>query len=95
MPADMTVPQGTQWFAVHTLSGQENKVKTNLEQRIETMGMAGKIMKIIVPTEDEIEVRDGGYLYRAQPSVDDRTTILEFEYRRVDTLPPEYAHAAR
>ena len=31
----------------------------NLEQRIETMGMAGKIMKIIVPTEDEIEVRDG------------------------------------
>jgi transcriptional antiterminator NusG len=47
------------WFAVHCYSGQENKVKTNLEQRIETMGMAGKIIKIIVPTEDEIEVRDG------------------------------------
>ncbi len=47
------------WFAVHCYSGQENKVKTNLEQRIETMGMAGKILKIIVPTEDEIEVRDG------------------------------------
>ncbi len=47
------------WFAVHCYSGQENKVKTNLEQRIDTMGMAGKIIKIIVPTEDEIEVRDG------------------------------------
>jgi transcription termination/antitermination protein NusG len=47
------------WFAVHCYSGQENKVKHNLEQRIETMGMAGKILKIIVPTEDEIEVRDG------------------------------------
>jgi len=47
------------WFAVHCYSGQENKVKANLEQRIETMGMAGKILKIVVPTEDEIEVRDG------------------------------------
>ena len=47
------------WFAVHCYSGQENKVKANLEQRIDTMGMAGKILKIIVPTEDEIEVRDG------------------------------------
>jgi transcription termination/antitermination protein NusG len=47
------------WFAVHCYSGQENKVKTNLEQRIDTMGMAGKILKIVVPTEDEIEVRDG------------------------------------
>jgi transcriptional antiterminator NusG len=47
------------WFAVHCYSGQENKVRTNLEQRIETMGMAGKILKVIVPTEDEIEVRDG------------------------------------
>lgn len=47
------------WFAVHCYSGQENKVKTNLEQRIDTMGMAGKILKVVVPTEDEIEVRDG------------------------------------
>jgi transcriptional antiterminator NusG len=56
--ADLTMDD-VPWFAVHCYSGQENKVKHNLEQRIETMGMAGKIMKIIVPTEDEIEVRDG------------------------------------
>lgn len=47
------------WFALHCYSGQENKVKTNLLQRIDTMGMAGQILKVIVPTEDEIEVRDG------------------------------------
>lgn len=56
--ADMTGEE-VPWFAVHCYSGQENKVKTNLEQRIDTMGMAGKILKVVVPTEDEIEVRDG------------------------------------
>jgi transcriptional antiterminator NusG len=56
---DLSSVEDVPWFAVHCYSGQENKVKTNLEQRIETMGMAGKILKIIVPTEDEIEVRDG------------------------------------
>lgn len=51
--------EGAHWYAVHCYSGYENKVKHNLEQRIETMGMAGKIIEIVVPTEDEIEVRDG------------------------------------
>jgi transcriptional antiterminator NusG len=51
--------EGTHWYAVHCYSGYENKVKHNLEQRIETMGMAGKIIEVVVPTEDEIEVRDG------------------------------------
>lgn len=47
------------WYAVHCYSGYENKVKHSLEQRIETMGMAGRILEIVVPTEEEIEVRDG------------------------------------
>ena len=51
--------EGSYWYAVHCYSGYENKVKHNLEQRIETMGMAGKILEVVVPTEDEIEVRDG------------------------------------
>lgn len=51
--------EGAHWYAVHCYSGYENKVKHNLEQRIETMGMAGKIIEVVVPTEDEIEVRDG------------------------------------
>jgi transcriptional antiterminator NusG len=54
-------PEGDEahWYVVHCYSGYENKVKHNLEQRIETMGMAGKILEVVVPTEDEIEVRDG------------------------------------
>lgn len=50
---------GSEWYAVHCYSAQENKVKHNLEQRIETMGMVGKILKVIVPTEEELEVKDG------------------------------------
>jgi len=48
-----------QWYVVHCYSGQENKVRHNLEQRIATMGMKDKIFDVIVPTEEEIEVKDG------------------------------------
>jgi transcriptional antiterminator NusG len=52
-------PEGPAWFVVHCYSGYENKVRHNLEQRIETMGMKDKIFDIVVPTQEEIEVRDG------------------------------------
>jgi transcriptional antiterminator NusG len=48
-----------QWFVVHCYSGYENKVKRNLEQRITSMDMESYIFSVIVPTEEEIEVRDG------------------------------------
>ena len=48
-----------QWYVVHCYSGQENKVRHAIEQRIETMGMQDKIFDVVVPTEEEIEVRDG------------------------------------
>lgn len=48
-----------EWFVVHSYSGYENKVKTNLEQRIVSMGMQDKIFKVVVPTEEEVEIRDG------------------------------------
>ena len=48
-----------QWFVVHCYSGYENKVKRNLEQRITSMDMENYIFDVIVPTEEEIEVRDG------------------------------------
>jgi transcriptional antiterminator NusG len=51
--------EGPQWYVVHCYSGQENKVRHNLEQRIASMGMKGKIFDVIVPTEEEIEVKDG------------------------------------
>jgi transcriptional antiterminator NusG len=44
---------------VHCYSGYENKVRHNLEQRIETMGMKTKIFDVVVPTEEEIEVKEG------------------------------------
>lgn len=50
---------GRRWYVVHCYSGYENKVRHNLEQRIESMGMKGKIFDVVVPTEEELEVRDG------------------------------------
>ncbi|GEB77089.1 transcription termination/antitermination protein NusG [Sporolactobacillus inulinus] len=47
------------WYVVHTYSGYENKVKTNLEKRVETMGMTDKIFRILVPMEEETEVKNG------------------------------------
>ena len=54
-PAD----DSSAWFVVHCYSGYENKVRHNLEQRIETMGMKDMIFDVVVPTQEEIEVRDG------------------------------------
>jgi len=47
------------WYIVHTYSGQEDRVKTNLELRVETMDVKDKIFQVIVPTEEEIEIKDG------------------------------------
>lgn len=55
-------PEGTSernWFVIHCYSGYENKVRYNLEQRIETMGMKDKIFDVVIPTQEEIEVKDG------------------------------------
>ncbi len=48
-----------QWFVVHTYSGYEERVKKNLEQRIKSMDTEGEIFEIVIPTEEEIEVRNG------------------------------------
>lgn len=47
------------WYVVHCYSGYENKVRHNLEQRIESMGMKDMIFDVVVPTEEEIEVKEG------------------------------------
>ena len=47
------------WYVIHTYSGYENKVKTNLEHRIESMGVQDKIFQVVIPTEEEIEIKDG------------------------------------
>jgi transcriptional antiterminator NusG len=53
------VDDGRAWFVVHSYSGYENKVKKNLEHRIESMNMQNKIFQVVVPTEEEIEIKEG------------------------------------
>jgi transcriptional antiterminator NusG len=48
-----------QWYVIHTYAGYENKVKSNLEHRIETMDMGDMIFKVVVPTEDVMEIKGG------------------------------------
>jgi transcriptional antiterminator NusG len=57
----LSEPAGDQraWFVIHCYSGYENKVRHNLEQRIETMGMKDRIYDVVIPTQEEIEVKDG------------------------------------
>src|SRR5215208_1323995 len=47
------------WYAVHTYSGHENKVKTNIERRAESLGLKEKISRILVPVEEETRTRNG------------------------------------
>jgi transcriptional antiterminator NusG len=47
------------WYIVHTYSGYEERVKRSLEQRIKTMDAEDKIFQVVIPTEDEIEIRAG------------------------------------
>jgi len=47
------------WYIVHTYSGQEERAKKNLEIRIGSMDVMDKIFQVIIPTEQEIEIKDG------------------------------------
>ncbi len=48
-----------QWYVVNTYSGHENKVKANLEHRIVSMGQGPSFRRVVVPTEQVIETKDG------------------------------------
>lgn len=48
-----------QWYVLHTYSGYENKVKTNIESRAQSMGMEDFIFRVVVPEEHETEVKNG------------------------------------
>src|SRR4051794_40815203 len=47
------------WFVVHTYSGMENRVKSNLENRIISLNMEDYIHEIVVPTEEVAEIKNG------------------------------------
>ena len=54
-----TSEKETRWYIIHTYSGQEDRVKKNLEQRVASMDAKDKILQVVVPTEEEIEIREG------------------------------------
>jgi len=56
---EIAVDDEKQWYVIHCYSGYENKVMYAIRQRIETMGMHDKIFDVVVPTEEEIEVKEG------------------------------------
>ncbi len=51
---------GRKWYVVHTYSGYENKVKTNVEHLKETQGLEENIFDILIPTEEVTELKEGG-----------------------------------
>jgi len=50
---------GKDWYVIHTYAGYENKVKANLEKRVESMNMEENIFRVIVPIENEVQIKGG------------------------------------
>ena len=48
-----------QWYAVHTYAGQEQKIKQNIERRVESIGLADRISRVVVPMEKQSRMRNG------------------------------------
>ena len=59
IPEDELFQPGRAWYVVHTYSGYEDRVKTNLDQRIKSMDAQDLVFRVVVPSVDEIEIRDG------------------------------------
>jgi transcriptional antiterminator NusG len=57
--AEATGEQPGKWYVIHTYSGYENKVRQNLLHRIETMDVADKVFDVVVPVQEEVEIRGG------------------------------------
>lgn len=47
------------WYVIHTYSGYEHRVQTNLEHRVKSMDAEDKVFQVVIPTENEIEIKDG------------------------------------
>jgi transcription termination/antitermination protein NusG len=58
-PVESPYDRPGQWYVVHTYAGYENKVKSNLENRIASMNMEDRIFEVVIPTEDVIEFKNG------------------------------------
>lgn len=67
------------WYVLHTYSGYENKVKANLETRIETMGLENNVFKIEIPTEKVAEIKDDGRRVESEKKVFPGYVLVKME----------------
>jgi len=88
----------SQWFVIHTLSGQEQKVKDSIEKRLKTEEMGEFIKEVLVPMEKVAEVRNGkktvttrklhpGYVYIDMVLLDDNKRILDKPWYFIQDTP--------
>lgn len=72
------------WFVLHTYSGYENKVRSNLEARIETMGLENSVFGIEIPTESVTEIKEGGRRVESEKKVFPGYVLVRMEYDSVN-----------
>ena len=88
----------SQWFVIHTLSGQEQKVKENIEKRLKAEEMGEYIKEVLVPVEKVVDVRGGkktvtsrklhpGYVYIDMVLLDEGNRILEKPWYFIQDTP--------
>ncbi len=67
------------WYVIHTYSGYENKVRTNLLHRIESMGMQEKIFDVEIPTETVTDIKEGGRRVTSEKKVFPGYILVQME----------------
>ncbi len=67
------------WYVIHTYSGYENKVKANLEHRIESMGMGEKIFDVLIPRETVTDIKEGGRRVTSEKKVFPGYILVQME----------------
>jgi transcriptional antiterminator NusG len=95
---EQTVKSDFQWFVIHTLSGQEQKVKDNIERRIKIEEMSDLIKEVLIPTERVAEVKKGkkttstrkfypGYLLVHMKLLDEKNQLIERSWYFIRETP--------
>src|SRR3972149_4882312 len=80
---------GRVWYVIHTYSGYEDKVRTNLEQRIKSMDAQDLVFHVIVPSVEEIEIRDGQRRTVPRKSFPGYVLVPMIELKKEDPAAPD------
>jgi transcriptional antiterminator NusG len=96
--ADQPTDAGFQWFVLHTLSGQEQKVKDSIEKRMKIEEVTDLIREVLIPTERVVEVKKGkkttstrkfypGYILVHMKLLDDKNQLIERSWYFIQDTP--------